>query len=291
MLPGPNGPSRSDLNGARRKEPRGKSLPILAAPKLRARTEFQTILASVDDRLGRLTLNQPENLNPLGSDVLTEIAEAATWMDAQGASVVIVTGAGDRAFSSGFDLREFADPTKDGPSGAVLGFRMADALEGMDAVSIAAIHGHCIGGGVVLAAACDLRVAADDTRFSIPEVDLGIPLAWGGIPRLVREIGPAATRELVMTCRPFDAEEARSLGFVNRVVPRSELSSATDELAQTLLAKAPALIRATKRQVQTASEDMASTQDGWVGEATLAAALGDPVTRAVASRYLRTKGH
>jgi len=252
-------------------------------------TDFETLTVSIDNNLGRLTLSQPERLNPLGTTALAEIAAAAGWMDTHGATVVIVTGAGDRAFSSGFDLREFASPSDTDPNGAALGFRMADALEAMDAVSIAAIHGHCVGGGVVLAAACDLRIAADNTQFSIPEVDLGIPLAWGGIPRLVREIGPAATRELVMTCRPFDAEEARSLGFVNRVVPRAELANAVDELGATLLTKAPSVLRATKRQVHTASEDLSSTRDGWAGEATLAAALTDPVARAAASRYLEGK--
>ena len=95
---------------------------------------------------------------------------------------------------------------------------MAEAIESMRAITIARIHGHCVGGGCGAGGACDLRVAADTTRFSIPEVDLGIPLAWGGIPRLVREIGPAMTKELVLSCRPFSAEEARGLGFVNRVV-------------------------------------------------------------------------
>ena len=94
-------------------------------------------------------------------------------------------------FSAGFDLREFNNPNQDGRNGAALGKQMADAIENMKAVAVAAVHGHCVGGGVVLVAACDLRVAATNTIFSIPEVDLGIPLAWGGIPRLVREIGPA----------------------------------------------------------------------------------------------------
>ena len=87
---------------------------------------------------------------------------------------------------------------------------MAEAMENLSAVSVASIRGHCVGGGVVLAATCDLRIAASDARFSIPEIDLGIPLAWGGIPRLVREVGPALTKELVMTCRPFGADEARA---------------------------------------------------------------------------------
>ena len=90
---------------------------------------------------------------------------------------------------------------------------MADAIEQMRATTIVRLHGHIVGGGVVLASACDMRVAAEDARFSIPEIELGIPLAWGGIPRLVREIGPAMTKELVMTCRPFTSQEAKALGL------------------------------------------------------------------------------
>jgi enoyl-CoA hydratase/carnithine racemase len=93
---------------------------------------------------------------------------------------------------------------------------MADALEAMRALSIAAIHGWCVGGGLVLAAACDLRIAAEDARFSIPEVDLGIPLAWGGIPRLVREIGPALTKEWCTAALRRDRGPGG--GLLNRVV-------------------------------------------------------------------------
>lgn len=110
-------------------------------------------------------------------------------------------------------------------------------MERMRAVSIAAIHGWCVGGGMVLAAACDLRVASDHARFSIPEVDLGLPLAWGGVPRLVREIGPARAKELIMTCRAFDAAEAAAIGFVNRVVPAADLVEEVDAPARSLAAK------------------------------------------------------
>ena len=249
--------------------------------------DFTTLRVEVDGRIGRLTLTQPDKLNPLGTTTLQEIADAASWFDTTGASIVIVTGEG-RAFSSGFDLREFAGG---GPGSADYGRRMADALEGMTALTIAAIKGPCVGGGVVLAGACDLRIAADDTVFSIPEVDLGIPLAWGGITRLTREIGPALTRELVLTCRPFDAEEARSIGFVNRVVPRAELESAVDELAQQLARKAPAVVAATKRQVHEALEQVASTTGAWADAIMLGAALRDPEARDAAKEYLDAHGH
>ena len=254
-------------------------------------SDFETLTMSVDGRIGRLTLSQPAQLNPLGGRCLTELAEAASRFDDTDASVVIVTGEG-RAFSSGFDLREFASPG-DGPGAgreqADLGRRMAEAMERMRALTIAAIKGPCVGGGVVLAGVCDLRVAADDTVFSIPEVDLGIPLAWGGIPRLVREVPPAVVRELVLTCRPFDAVEARSLGFVNRVVPRADLEREVDELAESLARKAPGVVRATKRQVNEALEAVAPTVGAWADADLLGAALADPEARAAARAYLPSR--
>jgi len=253
--------------------------------------EFTTLTAEVTDRIGRLTLTQPDKLNPLGTVPLAEIAQAAAWFDTTDAVVVVVTGQG-RAFSSGFDLREFAGSVPDGVSAreqAGLGRLMAEAMDRMSALSIAAIKGPCIGGGVVLAGVCDLRIAADDTHFAIPEVDLGIPLAWGGIPRLVREIGPAMTRELVLTCRPFDAEEARSIGFVNRVVPRADLDTAVNELATSIANKAPSVVRATKRQVNVALENVATTVGAWSDADLLGAAMADPEAREAARRYLSSK--
>jgi enoyl-CoA hydratase/carnithine racemase len=159
---------------------------------------FETLLVDVDGAVGQLTLNQPAKLNPLSTTMLTELAAAARWFDDQAEVKVIVVRRAGRAFSAGADLSTFDGPQERSPREAAdRGREMAEALESMRALSIAAIQGWCVGGGLVLAAACDLRVAAEDARFSIPEVDLRIPLAWGGIPRLVREIGPALTKELV----------------------------------------------------------------------------------------------
>ena len=139
---------------------------------------------------------------------------------------------------------------------------------------------------MVLAGVCDLRIAADDTVFSIPEVDLGIPLAWGGIPRLLREIPPAVVRELVLTCRPFDAAEAHGLGFVNRVVPLADLEATVAELATAIAHKAPSVVRMTKRQVASGLEHIAPTSGAWVDADLLGVALADPEARAAARRYL-----
>ena len=170
---------------------------------------FETLEVSADGPIGHLWLNRPDRLNALSTATLAELAAAARWFDEQADVRVVIVGGRGRAFSAGADLDGFPMIGDVGlRQAADVGRVMADALEAMRAVSIARIHGWCVGGGLVVAAACDLRVATATARFSIPEIDLGIPLAWGGIPRLVREIGPALTKELVMTCREFGAEEA-----------------------------------------------------------------------------------
>ena len=249
---------------------------------------YETITATIEHGIGRLTLNQPDKLNPLGTNTLQDIIHATTWFNKENISVVIISGNG-RAFTAGFDLREFTNTDSTGKVGAVLGREMAEAVDRMKPVTIASLHGYCIGGGVVLASACDLRIASENTTYSIPEVDLGIPLAWGGIPRLVREIGPAMTKELVMTCRPFDAEEAKSLGFINRVVKDADLESQTMNMAEAIRKRPQSVIETTKDQVRAATDDLASTKNEWVGEMLIGAANNDSVARSAAQNYLNDK--
>ena len=249
---------------------------------------YETITATIEHGIGRLTLNQPDKLNPLGTNTLQDIIHATTWFNKENISVVIISGNG-RAFTAGFDLREFTNTDSTGKVGAVLGREMAEAVDRMKPITIASLHGYCIGGGVVLASACDLRIASENTTFSIPEVDLGIPLAWGGIPRLVREIGPAMTKELVMTSRPFDAEEAKSLGFINRVVKDADLESQTMNMAEAIRKRPQSVIETTKNQVRAATDDLASTKNEWVGEMLIGAANKDSVARSAAQNYLNDK--
>jgi enoyl-CoA hydratase/carnithine racemase len=250
---------------------------------------FTTIEVSAVDARGEITLDRPDKLNPLGTETLNELIDAARWLDERPEVKVVIVGGKGRAFSSGADVSVFASAAPGLAAqreAADAGRLMAEAIESMRAVTIARIQGHCVGGGVVLAAACDLRVAAETTQFSIPEVDLGIPLAWGGIPRLVREIGPAMTKELVLTCRPFTAEEARELGFVNRVVGEDHLEEAVNELAAQLLRKSALTLTATKRGVNAASREMASTSGAWSDADSLLTALSDPESRRAAQDYL-----
>lgn len=253
---------------------------------------FSTIEVDVRRARGSITLDRPAKLNPLGADTLRELVEAAHFFDARPeVKVVVVSGSG-RAFSAGADLAGFANGGRGGSAlaareGVEAGRRMADAVEGMRAVTVARIHGHCVGGALVLAAACDLRVASDDTLFSIPEIDLGIPLTWGGIPRLVREIGPAMTKELVMTCRPFGAAEAKAAGFLNRVVPASRLDDEVEELVSCLEGKSAYTLFCTKRQTDAVTEGMVATHRSW-SEAELFLAAGrDDESRRAATAYLQ----
>jgi enoyl-CoA hydratase/carnithine racemase len=258
--------------------------------------EFDTLLVETTDSVGRLTLNRPEKLNPLSTRTLCELAEAARWFDSRReVKVVIVSGAG-RAFSAGADIASFGEEVASSGLSArestETGWLMARAFEQMRAVTIAAIWGPCVGGGLVLAGACDFRIAAADTYFSIPEVDLGIPLAWGGIPRLVRELGPAVTRELVMTCRPFTAAEAKSFGFLNRVVEtdgeaHGAVMAAAEALAGDLAAKSSLVLYSTKTGINAALEAMSPAGSGWSDADSLLAALGDAESRERGAAYLQ----
>jgi len=254
--------------------------------------DFSTIEVSFSNARGVITLNRPDKLNPLSTVTLTELVDAARFFDSMPeVKVVILSGQG-RAFCAGADLAAFSAGDGSAPSVSALrdaadaGRLMAEAIESMRAVTVAKLHGHCVGGGFVLAAACDLRVAADDTCFSIPEVDLGIPLAWGGIPRLVREIGPAMTKELVMTCRTLSATEAHAAGFLNRVVPADELDSSVAALVSQLESKSLLTLSATKQHVNAVTEGMVSTARAWNDADSLVTALRDPESRAVAAAYL-----
>jgi enoyl-CoA hydratase/3-hydroxypropionyl-coenzyme A dehydratase len=252
---------------------------------------FKTIKVEASAPVGTLTLNRPEKRNALSMQMIAELRAAALWFDEQEAVRAVVVAGEGRAFCAGADLAWF-DPAgnpnfhREADSGRC----MAEALEQMRAVTVAAIHGACIGGGLVLAAACDLRVAGESAHFSIPEVDLGIPLAWGGVPRLMREIGPALTRELVMTCRKFEAAEALACGFLNRVVPDETVARTAQDLAQVIAAKPRSAILATKRHVNAVSAQMVGTSHGWSDADGLLAAFLDEEAAAVRRRYLAARG-
>lgn len=253
---------------------------------------FETITIETRGELGYLTLNRPDRLNAIGATMLADLVEAARWFDARlEVRVVIVRGEG-RCFSAGADLRDPSsvaggdDPWQVRRETGQRGLRMINAMEQMRAVTIAQVHGYAVGGALLLMTACDLRVAADDAVFFIPEVELGIPLAWGGIPRLVREIGPALTKELVMTCRRFTPAEARAAGLLNRVVPADQVASEAEALAGQILAMPSGPVVATKDHVNAVAQAMAPALTASSDGDALLGALNDPAGADARERYM-----
>ncbi|MBE7519043.1 MAG: enoyl-CoA hydratase/isomerase family protein [Thermoflexaceae bacterium] len=224
---------------------------------------METLLVEHDRDLPGLvtiTLNRPEKLNAISFKMHDELQEACyTLQRDASARVIIMTGAG-RAFSAGADRGAFkkaADQLLSLPSApgaspledrlwAGTGTRTTAALEALDQVTIGAINGLAVGGALAFAACLDLRIAGESAWFSIPEIDLNIPLSWAALSRLMREVGPARTKELVMTCDRFSSADALRFGLLNQVVPDAEVLPAARALAAKLLAKDPLAIAMTK---------------------------------------------
>jgi 3-hydroxypropionyl-coenzyme A dehydratase len=234
---------------------------------------FSNLILDTSHDVATLTLNRPERLNALSADLLRELIRAADLIGESPARTVVVSGTG-RAFCAGVEIATLTEAIESRDRQAQraafdLGAEMAHAIESIPQITIAALHGYVVGGGIVLASACDLRVAAEDTVFSIPEIDLGIPLAWGGIERLVREIGPALTKELVMTGRRFTADEAKAAGFVNAVAAPERVGEMAEQLASTIASKAGLPIQITKAHVAEVLSGDTTRDDAATAVATL----------------------
>jgi enoyl-CoA hydratase/carnithine racemase len=202
--------------------------------------------------LTTVTLNRPDRLNAISSRMHEELQGVCAQLQSDTQTrVIIFTGAG-RAFSAGADLKD-SPPftgTVDDPLAIRrllgTGNRTSASIEQLDQVTIAAVNGLAIGGAVVFLSAMDLRLAAESAWFSIPEIDLNIPLTWNALPRLMRELGPARTKQLVMTGDRFCAEDAMRWGFLNQVTADDALLPTVRSLAAKLLAKDPLSLALTK---------------------------------------------
>ena len=251
---------------------------------------FETLTVQLQGGLGRLALNRPARLNALSPQTLHELIGASQWLAAQpGLRVLLVAGEG-RAFCAGFDLGAMRDASRPIDREATdLGRRMVEAVESIPAITLALVQGHCVGGGVLLAGACDLRMVAEDVRFSIPEMEIGIPLGWGGVPRLVRLLGPTVAMELVLDCRPFDAAQALAWRFVNRVVPPGQLVAQGQAWAERLAGRPLGALRTTKQRFAAAAETLCPAEGSQADADTLLAAYQDPETQAVQRAYIAAR--
>jgi enoyl-CoA hydratase/carnithine racemase len=202
------------------------------------------------DGLVTITLDRPEKLNALDVLLHDELQGVLTDLETDHAArVVVLTGAG-RAFSAGAELgaRRTEPPVNDidRRARAHLGGRTCELIDRLPQVVIGAANGLAVGGGLVLLTCCDLRVAAESAWFSIPEVELDLPLTWQALPRLMRELGPARTKELVMACERFTSAQALQWGFLNRVVPDDQVIVEARTLAARLLSMDPLSLAMTK---------------------------------------------
>lgn len=212
---------------------------------------YETIVWEVAEGVATLTLNRPDVHNAMNERMRTELVDCfGAAAGSEDVRVVVVTGAGGRAFSAGADIREFVAPQV--PVRFREGRRRVDFRQAMDRCPqpiIAAIRGYAFGGGLELALACDIRIAGDDARLGLTEVDLAIIPGGGGTQRLPRLVGRGKALEMILTGARIDAGEALRIGLVERVVPAAELTAAALELARTLAAKAPVALRYAKEAV------------------------------------------
>jgi len=211
--------------------------------------EYQYLLLTKEDGIGTVTLNRPEVLNALNKTVFGELYELFTEIENDpGVRVVILTGAGDRAFAAGVDIKEMKDENSAGIREFVTTARRAgDRIYHLPKPVIAAVNGFAFGGGHELALACDLRIACETAKFGQQEINLGIIPGGGAIPRLTQMAGQAKAKEICYTGEVFDAATALALGIVNKVVPPESLMAEAVTLAKKLLTKSGAALAAAKR--------------------------------------------
>ena len=213
-------------------------------------TQTDKMLARKEGGVGIVTFNNPERHNAVSLEMWEATTEILNGFAADNdIRVVVLTGAGGKAFVSGADISKFG--SERATIEAVRSYnKKTDAtyasIADFPKPTIAMIRGYCIGGGLGLATCCDLRIASDNSRFAVPAAKLGLGYGYSGLKRLVDIVGPAFAKEIFYTARQFDAEEARIMGLVNRVVPSAELESSVKSITDMISANAPLTIKAVK---------------------------------------------
>jgi enoyl-CoA hydratase/carnithine racemase len=213
----------------------------------------------------RVWLNRPEKRNALDTTTLEEIIRVfGGFREDFETRVVVIAGRGP-SFCAGADrgdppgsARIAADSgasDRERRHAAQLGLRACRAIEDSEQLTIAEIHGHAIGGGLAIALSCDFRLAADDAFFQYPEIELGLPLTWGAVPRLIAEVGAARAREILLLCERFGASQAEHWGVVHRAVPISSLAATTSEWADRLAQKPEVAVHMTRTQLRGYSQN------------------------------------
>ncbi|HEY3669741.1 MAG TPA: enoyl-CoA hydratase [Acidimicrobiia bacterium] len=222
-------------------------------------TGTEKMLAHVEGGIGWMTYNNPARLNAMSYDMQIAVPRILDAFTADpDVHVIVVQGAGDRAFVSGADISEFSEKRTTVAARADYDDALAAAWGSWRTVAkpiIAMIRGYCIGGGLLTAMKADIRIASDDSQFGVPAAKLGLGYAYGGVEELMSIVGPSWTAEILFSARRLHADEARDIGLVNRVVPVADLEATVRELAATIAANAPLTVQACKAAIREARKD------------------------------------
>lgn len=215
--------------------------------------DFKLISTTVKGSIGTITLDRPERSNACTTAMVEELRRAAEMMDRNHEVRAVIVNGNGKSFCAGFDLNEIAaTPSREFARNVDRGRVLAEELSAMRPISIACVHGHCVGAGMVIAASCDLRYATPEAKFSLPEARLGAPLAWSGVPTLVAELGANIATEMILLCNMFSSQTLRERGFLNGVVAADELPAFAQDVAAELSSRPAVVLEVTKRQIRAA---------------------------------------
>jgi enoyl-CoA hydratase len=218
--------------------------------------EFKYIIYEKSEGIATITINRPEALNAFSAEVVSEILQAIEDVKAdESVRVVVLTGAGEKAFSAGADIKAMKGMNAlKARELSQMGERLCNALENLEKPVIAAINGYALGGGLEVAMACDIRIASENARMGQTEINIGLIPGWGGTQRLTRLIGATKAKELIFTGKMIDARTAEQLGLVNMVVPQDKFRETVRQFALELAQKAPVALKVAKALINKGAE-------------------------------------
>jgi len=217
---------------------------------------YQDIIVKKEEGIGWITLNRPHRLNTMTLDMMNEFTSALSDFESdKEVKCVVITGAGEKAFSAGADVTSFTGITPSTATDASMkGHELTARIEALGKPVIACINGYALGGGLELSLACDFRIASESAQVGATEIRLGLMPGWGGTQRLTRIVGLAKAKELIMLGDRITAEEAHRIGLVNRVVPRDKLVEETKAFAKQFVEGPPIALKAAKHALNYATQ-------------------------------------
>ena len=218
--------------------------------------EFKYIIYEKNEGVATITLNRPEALNAFSKEVVEEILHALEDVKTDEAvRVVVLTGAGEKAFSAGADIKAMVGMTAlKAREMSFMGEKLCVGLENLEKPVIAAINGYALGGGLEVAMSCDLRIASENAKMGQTEINIGLIPGWGGTQRLTRLVGMTKAKEMVFTGRIIDAKTAEQIGIINMVVPSDKFRETVSQFAKDLASKAPVALKVAKALINKGSD-------------------------------------